>query len=147
MQVPVKISFPESKTSKEMAKIIVFFWVVLVVLGLFEDDFELVYLIPISILFIVLLGLIYKSSLCLADEVWDHGDYFKVVKGKTCRDIKLSEISNVETTFSNQKHLISLKLKGKRLFNNEVVFRATKGYLIFSPPPVLQEIKDRVKDA
>jgi len=65
---------------------------------------------------------IYRRILCLADEVFDHGDYFVVRRGSVQEKVRLSDVVHVAFKRTQNARRVVLKLARPGPFGDEVVF-------------------------
>tara|TARA_Y100001968_G_scaffold322450_1_gene358552 strand:- start:594 stop:1040 length:447 start_codon:yes stop_codon:yes gene_type:complete len=139
------ISFQVTNCDKFFAK----FWLgaigITLILGALTFNFVLISICSVMLF----IGIYYfnKTLWSVMDEVWDCGDHLEVIKGQKKRSISLNNILEVSSTYSNHKHLITIKTICSGKFGNSITFRATKGYPFFKHPRVLPELNQRIRNA
>ena len=142
-----KISFPPTKFDKEFAKLWLGVIGVTFLFGLVAEGFSILGLIICALMFGAGLFYFNKTVWALADEVWDCGDHLKVVKSGKHQLVRFNEIKEIDLTYPNHKHLITIKAEVSGSIGSNFTFRAVSGYPVFRSPEVLSQLKQRVKNA
>jgi len=141
------ISYPVTRYDRNFAR----FWLgaigLVFVFGLFADEFSFFGLIVCAIMLGFGSHYFNKTVWSVVAEVWDCGSYLKVVSSDKQQIIKIDEISDIELTYPNHLHLITIKTKVSGPFGKVITFRAVSGYPWFRPPKLLSELQKRMKNA
>jgi hypothetical protein len=141
------ISFPVTRHDRNFARLWLGALSLIFVFGLFAEDFSFFGLVICALMLGFGIEYFNKTVWSVVAEVWDCGSYLKVVSPNKQQKINFEEISEIELTYSNLLHLITIKSKVSGSFGKVITFRATSGYPWFRRPKLLSELQKRMKNA
>jgi hypothetical protein len=145
--IGIQISYPVTRMDKGFPKL----WLggvgLTFIFCMLADDVKKWSLLIIFVLFIGGLYYFNKTVWDIADEVKDYGEYLSVSKSGVLVDIPFTNISRIGLTYTNHKHLITIKLYKSCPLGDSITFRAHEGYPTFRTPKILNELKSRVNCA
>ena len=115
--------------------------------GLFAEGFATSGLFVCAAM--LMLGVYYfnKTVWCVVDEVLDYGDFLRIIKSGKQQDIHVSDIVEINLTYPNHKHLLTITTTNAGDLGSAITFRATKGYPWLRSPKLLKQLRERVKNA
>lgn len=141
------ISFSVTKYDRGVAKLWLGSIGTVFIFGLLVEGFAIFGLVFCALM--LGLGAFYfnKTVWTVVDEVWDCGDHLKVIRSGQQREILFTDILEVNLTYPNHKHLITIETNASGVMDKNITFRATSGYPTFRSPKILSLLKQRVQNS